>query len=915
MRALAPIVLALAWGCAAPDPAPRERVRVASDLDNAPFAFVDPSGEPAGRDVEMMRALAERAGLELAWQRLPFEELLPAAEAGRVDVVCATLGVTPERAERVAFSRPYFRTRIVAVARRGAGEPTRLDELAGRRVAAGRGTTSERAVQRALPLAHLASEAKSQGTTEERLRAREIDAAVMDEPAAAALVARSPEAFVILEPALADENYALALPRGRADLLAELDRALAELEADGWLSRLDAAHGLARLLAPAQGSDPDADGDGLCDFQEVHKYRTDPRSPDSDGDGVADGDPDERREWTYTVRTIIQVLPPVTPDVLCDDFQDARILEAPDENGQNGQNGAYVELEVVHYPLCTAGEAIEGDRAWRSNLAGLEPWLASGPTSNWDEGSRAAILAGLREQGLDGNALDDRALVEAASAWLLEHARFEDGFTTFAAELVDGEVRVHPLLAEGVESSAAERGLSVAEVWERELFAKGMLEHGVRGSCTSSAIYLNGCLRAVGVPARIVLAVPLIDASDERELELLDRLRHPKVRRIAEQGTARARRLLGQPHLQRGLGRRPLAAAQLLEARPGHPRPGPVRDDHARRDLLGLDRRLHGLDLGRARDAAPLLGRRFWRRQPLLDPDPVRSLRRAQRPRSGCDRRRRGLHRPDHRARLLVRRPGEARRRRHALGRPGVGRTRPGPRAREPSGPGQRAVRPLLGRGLQALRSLRRGATGRPAQRHARLVVRRGRGRARVLPAHRARRPADHATGLPYTLVPIDPVAGREWLVAAAGDAGPARARGRVDGGGASSGAGTKDGRVVLTVDAVAWSNGPDSPTGSIPGMGRALLLRMGPSKDFPAHKAFTDACDRVFLLEAEGAPTVSVSTSVGGITNGEGSYAVADPESGGWSDLAPGMRYTIRPRNKSSTHRWRLAQPLTIVP
>jgi hypothetical protein len=30
---------------------------------------------------------------------------------------------------------------------------------------------------------------------------------------------------------------------------------------------------------------------------------------------------------------------------------------------------------------------------------------------------------------------------------------------------------------------------------------------------------------------------------------------------------------------------------------------------------------------------------------------------------------------------------------------------------------------------------------------------------------------------------------------------------------------------------------------------------------------------------------------------------------------LAPGVRYTIRPRNKSSTHRWRLAGPITIVP
>ena len=58
-----------------------EPVVVASDLDNAPFAFVGRDGRPAGRDVEMMERLAAHAGLALEWRRMPFEELLPAAEA------------------------------------------------------------------------------------------------------------------------------------------------------------------------------------------------------------------------------------------------------------------------------------------------------------------------------------------------------------------------------------------------------------------------------------------------------------------------------------------------------------------------------------------------------------------------------------------------------------------------------------------------------------------------------------------------------------------------------------------------------------------------------------------------------------------------------------------------------------------
>ena len=56
--------------------------------------------------------------------------------------------------------------------------------------------------------------------------------------------------------------------------------------------------------ATAQG-DADRDGDGLSDFAERHKYRTDPARADSDGDGVPDGDWRERREYQYTVSSVV----------------------------------------------------------------------------------------------------------------------------------------------------------------------------------------------------------------------------------------------------------------------------------------------------------------------------------------------------------------------------------------------------------------------------------------------------------------------------------------------------------------------------------------------------------------------------------------------------------------------------------
>ena len=225
---------------------------VASDLDNMPFAGVDEDGRPVGRDVEMMEAVAAAMGRTVRWHRAPFETLLPAAQGGFADVVCATLGVTEERAEKVAFSRPYFETVVTVVVRAGAGEPRGWDDLDGLRVAAGKGTTSEDAVRAKLPRAVLVTEAKEGLTSAERLLLGDVDGIAMDGPAADALVVGSGGALATLHTPLARERYALALPKDRADLLAAVDAALQQFERSGQMDRWNGKWGL-RPVESASG--------------------------------------------------------------------------------------------------------------------------------------------------------------------------------------------------------------------------------------------------------------------------------------------------------------------------------------------------------------------------------------------------------------------------------------------------------------------------------------------------------------------------------------------------------------------------------------------------------------------------------------------------------------------------------------
>ena len=278
------------------------------------------------------------------------------------------------------------------------------------------------------------------------------------------------------------------------------------------------------VLAWLAIGDPDGDGDGLSDFQELHKYFTDPARADSDGDGVPDGDWDERREFSYSVRAVLHVMAPFDVASMNDDYQDVRVLE---------QRPDLLEFEAIVYPFNTVAQTIVGDANWREPRPELEAYCAPGTCCNWDEALRAQLLSELASQGIDLAALDDAEAARAVSKWLMDRAAFEDSFTTFAVEFEGGVPRVSRRQQSSVDETLRRSGRTLAQQFERELFGKGMFEEKVHGSCTSSAIYLSTGLKAAGLPTRTILCIPVVDANDEREVAWIDaRIAHTGVRSL-----------------------------------------------------------------------------------------------------------------------------------------------------------------------------------------------------------------------------------------------------------------------------------------------------------------------------------------------------------------------------------------------
>lgn len=292
---------------------------------------------------------------------------------------------------------------------------------------------------------------------------------------------------------------------------------------------LDGALAILLTILLAQNStiapgDPDADRDGLSDFREVHKHFTDPKSADSDGDGTPDGDWSERREFAYTVRSLLRVMRPCNENELTDDYQDARVLARSDR---------YVEIEVVHYPLNTCAAGIVGTEDWQPAAARMQDYLKPGVTTNWDAAMRRDLLSNLEKAGIHPDRMTDRDAATRVAVWALKNTRPHSNFNAFHVYYPDNVPTVYPGREAGVRADMGDPKWTFREQFEHEILGREMYNHRTRGTCTSTAVYLTTVLRAAGIPTRMIICTPLVDASGGDNIELVrSGIKQPEVRRI-----------------------------------------------------------------------------------------------------------------------------------------------------------------------------------------------------------------------------------------------------------------------------------------------------------------------------------------------------------------------------------------------
>ena len=143
--------LAIALGLAVTQPAKaqtvdeiisRGSINIGVLVDLPPYGILNAQQEPDGFDVDVAKLLGKYLGVKVNLVQITAPNRIPFLVTNKVDIIVATLGITPERAKQVLFSIPYGAIENVVFAAKDR-KIAKLEDLKGLKVGVPRGTVQD----------------------------------------------------------------------------------------------------------------------------------------------------------------------------------------------------------------------------------------------------------------------------------------------------------------------------------------------------------------------------------------------------------------------------------------------------------------------------------------------------------------------------------------------------------------------------------------------------------------------------------------------------------------------------------------------------------------------------------------------------------------------------------------------------
>ena len=227
---------------------------VGTEAQSAPYEFKDLNANFVGCDMFLAQKIADALGVKLEIVDMSFDGIIPAVQAGQVDLGIAAFTNTPERAEVIDFSALYETSmQYLVVAADKVDTYTSKESLAGLKVGAQKGTIQSQLITSALPDSQLFELDKYPELALEVSNGN-IAGLVVDSAVGDSIVANSNGALAVAHFEFSAEEASfgksVVIAKGNEDLVAAVDAVIAGVLADG---SYQAAYDEAVALAAEMG--------------------------------------------------------------------------------------------------------------------------------------------------------------------------------------------------------------------------------------------------------------------------------------------------------------------------------------------------------------------------------------------------------------------------------------------------------------------------------------------------------------------------------------------------------------------------------------------------------------------------------------------------------------------------------------
>jgi cystine transport system substrate-binding protein len=216
----------------------RGSLRIALEGTYPPFNFKDAkTGQLAGYDVDVAKAVAARLGLKPEFVTTEWSAILAGLASGKYDVIVSQVGITQKRGQAFDFSQPYTYSSPQLIVRRNESLSYKsLADLKGKTVGVGQGSVFEQQAKSVPGIAVKSYPAAPENLQD--LAFGRIDAALNDSLMVAYLLKHSPLPIKAGARVGTVERMGIPFRKGNPGFKAALDKALADLQADGSLKAL-----------------------------------------------------------------------------------------------------------------------------------------------------------------------------------------------------------------------------------------------------------------------------------------------------------------------------------------------------------------------------------------------------------------------------------------------------------------------------------------------------------------------------------------------------------------------------------------------------------------------------------------------------------------------------------------------------